>query len=96
MTKDKFFISFKRKHIGNLIIRVITRDNYYVCEECKHIHKRDGKEIRLDTGNLISKPIWYGSIARECFINQQNIVKEKLKECIENQWSGMSNGIFFD
>ena len=82
MTKGKFFTPFKRKHIGNLIVRVITRDSYYVCEECKHIHKRDGKEIRLDTGNLISKPIWYGSVSRECFINQQVYVKRKLKEAV--------------
>lgn len=82
MTKGKFFTPFKRKHVGNLIVRVITRDNYYVCEECKHIHKRDGKEIRLDTGNLISKPIWYGSVARECFIKQQVYVKRKLKEAV--------------
>ena len=39
---------FRIKHIPNMLVRVFTVDKYYICEECHKLHKRDGKEIRLD------------------------------------------------
>lgn len=76
---------FKRNHLVNLIIRFISKDNFYVCEVCHHVHKRDGKEIRLDTGKLISHPLWYGSVKRQCFLNQQNKVRRLLRQVV---WTG--------
>lgn len=64
-------IKFRIKHIKNLLIRVFTHDNYYVCEECHKIHKRDGKECRLDNDkkHLILHYLWYGSVCRNCYCN---------------------------
>ena len=79
-------MKFKIEHLGNLLIRFFTRDKYYVCEECKHIHKRDGKEIRLDFecegSKLISHPLWYGSVKYECFDKQQAEVRRLLRDAI--------------
>lgn len=77
-------MKFKIKHLGNLLIRFFTRDKYYVCEECHKIHKRDGKEIRLEegSGRLLSHPLWYGSVSRECFDRQQEKVRRMLREAI--------------
>ena len=82
---QKYKTKFKMKHIWNFITRVITKDKFYICEECHHIHKRDGKEIRLDIkeGNgyevyLLCQPIWYGSIGSQCYIKQQKKAKKLL------------------
>lgn len=77
-------MKFKIKHLGNLLIRFFTRDKYYVCEECHKIHKRNGKEIRLEEGGgrLLSHPLWYGSVDRECFDRQQERVRQMLREAI--------------
>lgn len=62
-------IKFKVKHIRNLLVRTFTIDNYYVCEDCRHIHKRDGKEIRLDEEKegLLCHYLWYGSVHVDCY-----------------------------
>lgn len=75
---------FKIKHLGNLLVRFFTKDKYYVCEECKRIHKRDGMEIRLEegSGRLLSHPLWYGSVHRDCFNKQQVEVRKMLREAI--------------
>lgn len=79
-------MKFKIKHLGNLLIRFFTKDKCYVCEECKRIHKRDGKEIRLDAecdrSILLSHPLWYGSVHRDCFDKQQAEVRKMLREAI--------------
>ena len=73
-------MKFKVKHLWNTTVRFLTRDKYYVCEECHHIHKRDGEEIRLDADreHLRSNPIWYGSVRKECFVKQQAEVRAML------------------
>ena len=75
---------FRIKHIPNMLVRVFTRDKYYICEECHKIHKRDGKEIRLDEPleNLMSHLLWYGSVGRDCFIKQQREVQEVIKKSL--------------
>ena len=76
-------MKFKIKHLKNLLIRFFTRDKYYVCEECHKIHKRDGKEVRLDKGDtdtLLSHPLWYGSVSKECFDRQYEEVRELLRK----------------
>lgn len=79
-------MEFKIKHLRNLLVRFFTRDKYYVCEECHHTHKRDGKELRLDVecegSKLISHPLWYGSVKRECFVKQQMKVRKLLIDAI--------------
>ena len=62
-------MKFRIKHFGNLLVRVFTADKYYICEECHKIHKRDGREIRLDEprGNLMVNHWWYGSVCRESY-----------------------------
>ena len=72
------------KHIPNLVIRVISHDKYYICEECGAIHNRDGDEIRLDTDykHLMSNPIWYGSVACKCFEKQQREVSRLLHDAM--------------
>ena len=80
---------FKIKHLGNLLIRIFTFDKYYICEECHKIHKRDGKEIRLECGGgtLLSHRLWYGSVSRACFIEQQNKVRKMLRESLLEYWT---------
>lgn len=75
---------FRIKHIPNMLVRVFTRDKYYICEECHKLHKRDGKEIRLDEPieHLMVNPIWYGSVGLACFIRQQKRVRKILREAL--------------
>ena len=75
---------FKIKHFGNLLVRFFTRDKYYICEECHKIHKRDGREIRLDEPreHLMSHPLWYGSVCRESFIEQQIRVRKSIRNSL--------------
>jgi hypothetical protein len=75
-------MKFKIKHLGNLLVRFFTKDKYYVCEECHKIHKRNGKEIRLEEGGgiLLTHHLWYGSVDRECFNRQQEKVWRILRE----------------
>ena len=80
---------FKIKHLGNLLVRFFTKDKYYICEECHKIHKRDGREIRLDEPreHLMSHPLWYGSVCRESFIAQQKRVRELLRNSLLESWT---------
>lgn len=80
---------FKIKHLGNLLVRLFTFDKYYICEECYKIHKRDGKEIRLDKDreHLMSHPLWHGSVGRDCFIEQQLRVRKLLRDSLLERWS---------
>lgn len=75
-------MKFKIKHFKNLLIRVFTLDKYYVCEECHKIHKRDGKEIRLEEvpGKLLSHRLWYGSVSRECYTKLNNRIRTQLAD----------------
>lgn len=75
---------FRIKHIPNMLVRVFTRDKYYICEECHKLHKRDGKEIRLDEPieHLMVNPIWYGSVSRDCFIAQQIRVRKLIRNSL--------------
>lgn len=68
-----FHINWKwyTKQLPNLLVRVFTLDNFYVCADCGSIHRRDGEELRLDHEDesiLMSHPIWYGSVKRECAV----------------------------
>lgn len=60
----KFYI----KNFRNLIVRLVTGDKYYVCDECRTIHKRDGTEINFaepgGIGELMVSRWWYASICR--------------------------------
>lgn len=60
---------FYIKNFPNLILRLVTLDRYYICDECRKIHRRDGHEIRLDDGELPLKANrwWYGSVCRKGF-----------------------------
>lgn len=74
---------FKLKHFKNLLIRIFTRDTYYVCEECHKVHKRDGKEIRLEnTPGIRSYYLWYSSVSEQCYIDSmqklRNLMRERL------------------
>lgn len=79
-------MKFKIEHLRNLLVRFFTNDKYYVCEECKRIHKRDGKEIRLDVGDendrLMCHPLWYGSVHIDCYKKLQTDVGKLLREAI--------------
>jgi hypothetical protein len=77
-------MKFKIKHLKNLLVRVFTRDKYYVCEECHKIHKRDGNEVRLDGDkeSLRFHPLWYGSVGWECFVTQQEELRRVFRESI--------------
>jgi hypothetical protein len=81
---------FKLKHIPNLLIRVFTKDKFYICEECHKIHKRDGNEVRLDEPreHLMSHPLWYGSVGWDCFVYQQRRVRKILRESLLERWKG--------
>ena len=79
--------NFKTKHISNFLVRLLTFDMYYVCEECNKIHKRDGKEIRLDEPreNLIHCHWWYGSVCRKSYTELFNRIRQLIRD--ENTWS---------
>lgn len=72
-------MEFKIKNFKNLLVRFLTRDNYYICEVCQKIHKRDGEEIRLEYAHgRKTHYLWYKSVSMECFITQQ--IKSKLEQ----------------
>ena len=75
---------FKIKHVRNFIVRFITQDTYYVCEECHRIHKRDGKEIRLDDEreNLLLYYLWYGSVCTNCYCKTIQTAGKLLRDAI--------------
>lgn len=77
-------MKFKIKHFPNLLVRFFTRDRYYICEECHKLHRRDGREIRLDEPreHLMSHPLWYGSVCRESFIEQQVRVRKSIRNSL--------------
>ena len=77
-----FRTNFKIKHMSNFLVRILTLDKYYVCEECRKIHKRDGKEIRLDEPceNLTCCHWWYGSVCRKSYIELQNRIQRLIRE----------------
>jgi hypothetical protein len=85
-----YSIRFKVKHFPNLLVRLFTKDSYYICEECHKIHKRDGKEVRLDEDkkHLMSHPLWYGSVGWECFVAQQRHVRKVLREALLKDLTG--------
>lgn len=67
--KIKYGILFRVKHFPNLIVRLATLDKYYICEECRKIHKRDGKELRLegsDKSHRTAGKYWYCSVSNYC------------------------------
>ena len=76
-----YHIKWKIKQLPNLIIRLITFDHFYVCDECHCVHKRDGTEIRLDddTEHLMSNKWWYGSVCRKGFDYTINKAIEALR-----------------
>lgn len=87
LSKSKKFyysVRFHFLHIPNLLVRVFTKDAYYVCEECHKIHKRDGKEIRLEEPreHIMSHYLWYSSVSRSCFIKQQREVRESIRRSL--------------
>jgi hypothetical protein len=73
-------MKFRLKHFKNLLVRLFTKDTYYICEECHKIHKRDGNELRLDQGSgLIYNSWWYGSVHIECYKKLINHVQLLMK-----------------
>lgn len=81
----KYKINYKWiiKHIPNLIIRVITFDKYYICEKCNSIHRRDGKELKMDIDQEPS--LLYKSVSFECYVKQQREVGELLRKSMFKQ-----------
>lgn len=75
-------IKWKIKQFPNLIIRLVTLDHFYVCDECHCIHKRDGMEIRFDDDpeHLMFSKWWYSSVCREGFENVMNEVAQVLRD----------------
>lgn len=75
---------FRIKHLPNLLIRFFTHDRFYICEECHKVHRRNGKEIRLDEPreHLMVHPIWYGSVGWECFMRQQRRTRKLLRDAL--------------
>lgn len=88
MTKLTLFthrLLFRVKHIPNLLVRCLSYDRYYICEECHKIHKRDGKELRLegpDDEHRSAGKLWYGSVSHQCFMDQQLRVNMMLRNAI--------------
>lgn len=78
-------IKWKIKQFPNLIIRLITFDHYYVCDECHCVHKRDGTEIRLDIEcdglKLMFNKWWYGAVCREGY----NRTMDRVVKLIRNE-----------
>ena len=75
-------LKWKIKQFPNLVVRLITFDRCYICDECKRIHKRDGKEIRFDDEpkHLLLNKWWYGGVCQKGFEETMNRVSKILKE----------------
>lgn len=61
----KFYI----RNLRNLAVRVATFNRYYVCDECRTIHKRDGAELDL-TPEIKYRGAWrwwYPSVCQRGF-----------------------------
>jgi hypothetical protein len=88
MTKLTLFthrVLFRVKHIPNLLVRCLSYDRYYICEECHKIHKRDDKELRLegpDNEHRSAGKWWYGSVSHQCFVDQQLRVNMMLRNAV--------------
>jgi hypothetical protein len=72
-----------------MLVRLLTNDHYYICEECHKAHKRDGREVRLDKPHehLMVNPIWYGSVSYNCFIDQQRRVRALIRKSFWEQYA---------
>lgn len=55
----KFYI----RNFKNLVVRLVTFNKYYVCDECRKVHKRDGSELDLtpETKHRGAWVWWYPS-----------------------------------
>ena len=76
-------LHWKIKQFPNLIVRLLTFDNCYICDECNKIHKRDGTEIRFDDFDpkyLISNRWWYGGVCRKGYEDTMNRVAKLLRD----------------
>lgn len=80
----KFYI----RNLPNLLVRFFSFDRFYVCDACKKIHKRDGKEIRFDDGNcgsLLASRWWYPSVCSKGF-------EQTIKSAISALWDDADRG----
>ena len=88
-SKLYWIMRFCVKHVPNLIVRRFTNDKYYICEECKKTHKRDGKECRLDVtdgmGELMLNRWWYSSVCNKCYFETMNAVNNMLIDAISGK-----------
>ena len=76
-------VKFRTKNLKNFIIRCITFDKCYVCEECNHVHRRDGNEIRLEEEEAklyhpLRYSMWYKSVSSDCYSN----IFQRLREIL--------------
>jgi len=57
-------IKFYIKRLPEILIHKITLRKYYLCDKCKHIHKRNNNEIDLNSeyGLYVSKECAENSI----------------------------------
>jgi len=77
-------IKWKLKQLPNLIVRLVTFDHCYICEECHRIHKRKETDIRFDNesdiGRLMSNRWWYGGVCRKGYEDTINRAVNLLRD----------------
>jgi hypothetical protein len=79
-------IKWKLKQFPNLIVRLVTFDRCYICDECHRIHKRKETDIRFDDesdiGRLMSNRWWYGAVCRKGYEHVMNEAAKALRDGI--------------
>lgn len=75
---------FHIHNFRNLAVRLATRDKYYVCDECRTIHKRDGTELD-NTPNIEHRAVWrwwYPSVCQHGYDFVMNRASEAIRDSI--------------
>ena len=78
-------IKFLIRRLPNIVVYYLTFKKYYLCDECKHIHKVNDDAIELNGkyGLFVNDDCSKKLIAEVCNILSEGIMR-RLKSCITN------------
>ena len=66
--------------LPRVLLKWITHNRYYICEECHRIHKRNGKEL-----DLSSK--WAITVSVECASNVARKARKLIWQAVKRRMS---------
>ena len=76
----KFYV----RNFKNLVVRLVTFNRCYVCDECRRIHKRDGTELDL-TPEIQYRGAWtwwYPSVCQRGFDSAMDRASDAIRGSI--------------